>query len=179
MERAIKNWWMWVLMGILYIIMSGYLFISPLTSFIVLSQFMVAFFFVTGVFEVIYSLTNRHVEGWVFNLIMGILQVFIGAYLIKHANEGLPEMMMIFLFMFWLIFYGISAITFSFSLKRMGVASWWLTLVIGILGLLLGLSMSYSPLNSIEIITTLIGAYALVAGIYSLYFGFAIRRHRA
>lgn len=179
MDRAIKNWWIWVLIGVLYVVLSGFLFFRPFVSFVVLAQFMVAFFFVTGFFEIFYALTNRNVHGWGFNLAMGILQVFIGGYIIKNANEGLPEMMLIFLIMFWLIFYGISAISFSFSLKKLGVPSWWLTLIIGILGLIVGLAIPYSPVGGIIFITTLLGISALIAGLYSLYFGFAIRRFRA
>lgn len=178
MDRTIKNWWLWVLIGAVYIIFSGYLFIKPAESFIVLSQFMVAFFFVTGFFEIFYSLTNRQVNGWGFNLIMGVLQVFIGGYLIKHSDQGLPEEFMIFLFMFWLIFYGISAISLSFALKKKGVTSWWLTLLVGIIGLVVGLGIPYSPISGIVFITTLLGVFALFFGIYSVFFGFAIRRHR-
>ncbi len=179
MERAIKNWWLWVIIGILYIVLSGFLFFKPFVSFVVLAQFMVAFFFVTGFFEIFYAVTNRHISGWGFNLAMGILQVFIGGYIMKHSAEGLPEMMLIFLIMFWLIFYGISAIAFSFSLKKMGVSAWWLTLVIGILALIVGMIIPYSPGSGIVFITTLLGAFSLLFGIYSLYFGFAFRRFRS
>lgn len=180
MDRAIKNWWIWVLIGILYVVLGGFLlFTNPFENFIALSQLMVAFFFVTGFFEIFYALTNRNVHGWGFNLAMGILQVFIGGYIIINANKGLPEMMAFFLIMFWLIFYGISAIAFSFSLRKLGVPAWWLTLLIGILGLLIGLAMPYYPAASVAFVMNLLGAVALIAGLYSLYFGFAIRRFRA
>ncbi|UNM97184.1 DUF308 domain-containing protein [Ignatzschineria rhizosphaerae] len=178
MDRAIKNWWVWVLVGVLYVVLSGFLFFKPFASFVLLAQFMVAFFFVTGIFEIFYALTNRNVAGWGFNLAMGILQVFIGGYIMKHSSEGMPEMMMIFLIMFWLIFYGISAISFSFSLRKMGVGAWWLTLIVGILALLVGLGIPYSPASGIVFMTTLLGISALIIGLYSLYFGFAVRRVR-
>lgn len=178
MDRSIKNWWVWVLMGILYIVLGGFLFVKPFESFVILAQFMVIFFFVTGLFEIFYAITNRNVAGWGFNLAMGVLQVFIGGYIIKHSNEGFPEMTLIFLIMFWLIFYGISAISFSISLRKMGVAAWWLTLIIGILALLVGFSIPYSPAGGIVFMTTLLGISALMIGIYSLYFGFTIRRFR-
>lgn len=179
MDRTIKNWWSWVLMGVLYLVLSGFLFFKPFASFVVLAQFMVAFFFVTGFFEIFYSLTNRNVQGWGFNLAMGILQVFIGGYIIQHAKDGMPEMMMIFLIMFWLIFYGISAIAFAFSLKKMGASKWWLALVLGVISLLLGLGIPNAPVTGIVFITTLLGGLSLLIGIYSLYFGFAIRRFRS
>lgn len=179
MERAIKNWWLWVVIGVLYVVLSGFLFIQPAMSFIVLSQFMVAFFFVTGFFEIFYSLTNRQVNGWGFNLVMGVLQVFIGGYLIQHSAQGLPEQFMIFLFMFWLIFYGISAISLAFALKKKNVSSWWLTLIVGIIGLVVGLGIPYAPVSGIVFITSLLGAFALMIGLYSIFFGFAIRRHRS
>ncbi|MHC5225423.1 HdeD family acid-resistance protein [Ignatzschineria sp. LJL83] len=178
MDRAIKNWWVWVLMGILYLVMSGFFFFKPLESFVVLSQFMVALFFVTGVFEIISSLTNRTVSGWGFNLAMGVLQVLIGGYLMKHASEGLPEMMMVFLIMFWLIFYGISAISFSFSLKKMGIGTWWLTLIVGILALIVGMGIPYTPASGVAFMTILLGAFSLMFGIYSIFFGFAVRKAR-
>ena len=96
----------------------------------------------------------------------------------KHSNEGMPEMMMIFLIMFWLIFYGISAISFSFSLRKMGVGAWWLTLIVGVLALIVGLGIPYSPASGIVFMTTLLGISALIIGLYSLYFGFAVRRVR-
>ena len=179
MDRAIKNWWVWILMGGFYLVLSGFLFVKPFASFVILAQFMVAFFFVTGLFEIFYALTNRNVEGWGFNLAMGILQVFIGGYIMKHSNEGLPEMMLILLIMFWLIFYGISAIAFAFSLRKMGVGAWWLTLVVGALALIVGLGIPYAPASGIVFMTTLLGISALMIGLYSLYFGFAIRRFRA
>lgn len=178
MNRTINNWWVWILMGLLYIVLSGFLFLKPFASFVVLAQFMVALFFVTGIFDIFYALTNRNVEGWGFNLAMGVLQVFVGGYIIRNSAEGLPEMMMIFIVMFWLIFYGISAISFSFSLRKMNVGSWWLTLIVGVLALLVGLGIPYAPGSGIVFVTTLLGISAFVIGLYSLYFGFTIRRVR-
>jgi uncharacterized membrane protein HdeD (DUF308 family) len=75
-ESAVKNWWVHLLAGILYIIISIWVLSTPLASFIGLSVLFSIVMLVSGVFEIIFALSNRHVvDNWGWYLVSAIIDL--------------------------------------------------------------------------------------------------------
>ena len=52
MDYAVKNWWLSLLVGLLYIIVAIYLMFAPLASYVALSILFSVSMFVSGLFEI-------------------------------------------------------------------------------------------------------------------------------
>ena len=52
MDYAVKNWWLSLLVGLLYIIVAIYLMFAPLASYVALSIFFSVSMFVSCLFEI-------------------------------------------------------------------------------------------------------------------------------
>lgn len=65
MKRAVKNWWISLLMGILAIIMGICCFAAPGASLIGLTYVFVIGFILGGILDIIFAVSNRdYVYGW-------------------------------------------------------------------------------------------------------------------
>lgn len=178
MQRAIQNWWLMVLLGVLYLALSPIFFLKPFESFLVLAQFMVIYFLITGIFEIGFALTNRTLPNWGWHLAMGLIQTLFGVYILSHSGEGMPQLFVLFLLSFWLIFYGISLISFSLTLRRLNSKDWVLPMMFGSLSLLSGVLIMFYPASGIFFVTTIIGFNSAFLGALSLYLGIRLRRYR-
>lgn len=59
MDYAVKNWWLSLLVGLLYIIVAIYLMFAPLASYVALSILFSVSMFVSGLFEIAFALANK------------------------------------------------------------------------------------------------------------------------
>lgn len=59
MDYAVKNWWLSLLVGLLYIIVAIYLMFAPLASYVALSILFSVSMFVSGLFEIAFALAEQ------------------------------------------------------------------------------------------------------------------------
>ena len=58
-QHSVKNWWTSLLLGIVYIIVALWLMFSPLSSYVALSIVFSISMLISGILEIIFSLSNR------------------------------------------------------------------------------------------------------------------------
>ena len=58
-KHSVKNWWTSLLLGIVYIIVALWLMFSPLSSYVALSIVFSISMLISGILEIIFSLSNR------------------------------------------------------------------------------------------------------------------------
>ena len=86
-DYAVKNWWMSLLVGILYIIIAIYLMFAPLASYIVLSILFSISMFVSRLLEIAFAFSNKKIiSSWGWYLTGGIVDLILGILLM--ANPG-------------------------------------------------------------------------------------------
>ena len=56
---TIKNWWVFLIIGIMILIGSYYMFITPVESFVGLAGLFSALILVSGLFRIFLALTNK------------------------------------------------------------------------------------------------------------------------
>ncbi|MBS7253005.1 HdeD family acid-resistance protein [Flavobacterium branchiicola] len=144
LKNEVKNWWVSLLVGILFVGMALLLMFYPLDGYATLSIMFSINMFVCGMFEILFSVSNKdNLSGWGWYLIGGIIDLLMGLYLMYY-----PEMSMAilpFIVAFWFMFRGFSMIGFSMDLQRYGSKGWGWILVSGILIILCSLTIIWFP----------------------------------
>lgn len=162
---TIKNWWVFLIMGILLLISAYWMFSTPIESFIGLASLFSALIFVSGLFNVFFALTNKDdIDNFGLYLAGGVFDVIIGFILLMYP--GLTLILFSMFISFWLLFRGFNMISVSFKIKSIGDDNWAWILLFGILIVIFAM---------MSIVNPLIGASYLVytLAFTLLLFGFA------
>lgn len=170
-----KHWYLLLILGVVFIAMGIWVFLTPLSSLIALSIFFVVTFFISGVFEIIYAISNRKtIDNWGWNLTGGIIDLLIGILLVAHP--GTSVVFLIFYVGFALIFRSIMTIGWSVQLSRMGIRNWGWVLSLGVLGLVFSFLLLWNPaLTGLAIIVYLGVAFVMI-GIGQIILSFRLKQ---
>ncbi len=121
---------------------------------------------VTGIADIaFYVKIEKHTGfGPVISLITGILSILAGVLLL--FNPGAVKWAMALLFPLWFITHCISRLTHLPVIRlTAGSGYYYCTLIVNILGLILGFVMIVNPMLSLFSVSYVIGLYLLLAGI--------------
>ena len=126
---AIKNWWLFLLLGLFMILASAWMFFTPVKSYVALAWLFSVLVLASGLSNAFFSISNRkELEGWGWYLVGGLLEIFMGLVLIYYPEISLV-MLPVFVG-FWLMFRGAQLIGTSLELKKYGVMDWgWIMLL--------------------------------------------------
>lgn len=172
-EKSVKNWWLSLILGVIYVGVAICLMFAPLDSYIALSIVFSITVLVSGIFEIIFAITNRHVSSWGWYLAGGIIDLVIGIYLIAFpmvSMEVIP-----FLIAFWLMFRGFSSIGYSMDLKRYGTREWGWYLAFGIFAILCSLLILWHPAIGALYAVYMISFAFLVIGFFRIMLSFELK----
>ena len=158
-----------LIVGILLILLGIFTFTRPqsaLTGLVVLYGLLAT---ITGIGDIVFYVKMEKHTGFgpTISLISGILSVMTGLVLMVHPGAGRWAMMVFF--PIWFIAHCISRLT-RLPLVRLAGRSgyYYFTLVLNILGIVLGFIMIVDPLISLFSLGYVIGMYLLILGIDSL-----------
>ncbi|MBD0776825.1 DUF308 domain-containing protein [Maribacter polysiphoniae] len=176
-QKAIKNWWISILIGLLYIFVGVWVIQTPLESYISLSIIFSVFIFVSGIFQITFSISNKNeMKEWGWYLAGGILDLIIGLLLIAH-----PMMTMAILPLYvglWLLFQSILSMGLSFQLKSAGIPRWGILLFWSIVTLLFSFLLLANPFFAGLSIVYMTAFAFITAGIFRLFLGINLKRFR-
>ena len=171
---SIKNWWWFIIKGILFIIagiavlsrpVEGYVGLSILFSIIILS---------IGISQVIFSVSNRKkLPGWGWTLVSGIIDVAVGIYLLLFPVITMATLP--YFVGFWLMFRAFFIMGAAFDLDNFQVSGWGWVFAGGILLLILSFLIIYFPVAGIAGIIACSGAAFLTAGMLTIVMAFKLR----
>lgn len=171
---TIKNWWVSLVLGILYIALAIFLLLNPLATYITLSILFAAFMFISGIFEIIFAVNNKdNISSWGWYLAGGIIDLLIGIMLI--AIPGLSMEVLPFILAFWLMFRGFSGVGTAMDMRRYGTRNWGWVLFIAIVAVLFAIAILWVPAAG-ALSFVFITAYAFMAfGIFRIVLAFEMR----
>ncbi|MDT7827533.1 HdeD family acid-resistance protein [Pricia sp. S334] len=178
-KDAIKHWYVPLLVGIFFVIVSIVVFSSPMTSLLTLSILFAISFLLGGIAEIVFSVTNRHqLDNWGWSLAFGIITLIAG--LLLFMNPGLSVITLAFYVGFVVLFRSVAAISFSLDLKRYGSDNWGWLLAFGILGAIFSFILLWNPLFAGMGAVVLVALSFLFAGLFSILFALQLRKlHKA
>ena len=142
---AVKFWYIPLIIGILFLGIGIWVLTTPIKSYLGLSVLFSISFFVSGVFEVFFSISNRKtMDSWGWSLAMGILNLVIGVLLLSTPSISIITLPLYVGFV--LLFRGLMAISLSYELKDYGIIDWGNLLAIGILSTIFAIILLWNPL---------------------------------
>ncbi|MDE1190943.1 MAG: HdeD family acid-resistance protein [Arachidicoccus sp.] len=173
-SKIAKYWYLPLIIGILYIILGVYVLNTPVESFLTLSVLFSIGFLVSGILEIGFSIANSSLlAGWIWGLISGLIDLFIGIFLIRRP-ELQPFTLTLF-FGFWLLFRSFTTIGTSVELKRLPGSGWGWLLILGILSVFASVVLIWNPFLSGYTLILFVGAGLIVIGIYHIVFSIKVK----
>lgn len=124
---------------------------------------------ITGILDVLFYVKMDRYMGFgpTISLITGILSVMSGMMLLVYPNAG--KWILALLFPIWFISHCISGLSHLNVVRLMnGSFHYYFSLVMNILGLIMGFLMLFNPIASILSFGTIIGIYLILLGIDSI-----------
>jgi uncharacterized membrane protein HdeD (DUF308 family) len=174
-RKAIKYWWIGVLLGLLFILLGIWVLQSPIESFVTFAIYFAITFIISGIGSVAFSISNRQsLEGWGWELAAGILQLFLGFALL--ANPGVSMIILAFFVGFWLLFRGFTTISIAVELKKDEQKNWGWVLFSGILTTVLAFMVLLNPLFAVSSLSIFVGMALIMAGVAQVVIGFQMKK---
>lgn len=168
-----------LVLGILFLLLGAFTFLRPhgaLTTFVYIYGVVSIF---GGIAGIVFYFTVERRTGFapVSSLISGVLNILLGLLLVTNAWAG--RMALSFLFPFWFMLLCVSRLcSLGFIRRYAGRGQFWLTLVVNVLGLVLGFLLLVNPVASLAALAYLIGFYLVLAGLEMLAFALGHLRNR-
>lgn len=104
-------------------------------------------------------------------LIFGIIAIILGVLLLFNTHIGVLAVPMIVSLL--MVFESINLINQAFALRSNGRTGWfWFNLIIGIIGIIIGISLVFNPFAAFLAVEILAGIYFLVFGIRNIIAAF-------
>lgn len=174
-KKAIDYWYIPLLVGLLFVGIGIWCFITPLAAYLTLAFIFSVSFLGSGIFEIIFALSNRKkIDNWGWTLASGILGFVVGILLIINPLISITILPLYVGFV--ILFRSIMAIVIAFDLKSYGVLDWGNLLVLGILGTIFSFVLLWNPIFA-GLSIVYYTAFALIAlGIFYIYFAFKLKR---
>ena len=176
-KSTINNWWIYLVLGVLLLLGSFYVFSVPEGSYLTLSIFFAAFILVDGISTIALSISNRNtLEGWGWQLASGIISTLIGIGLFNHP--GLTMVILPIFVGFWVVMKGSMIIGISMDLKSDKAPNWGWVLILGILNTALGMLMIFNPLFGASMILIYTAISMFTMGFAMIVVSFRLRRFK-
>ena len=177
-----RNWWAFVLRGVLALIIAVLAFVMPAESLLALTLVFGAFAFADGVFGLVAAIRNiRKGEHWGWLMFSGILGIATGVVVVVSPFVA-TLVLATFLWAsiaFWSVFSGVLEIVAAIRLRKEIKGEIWLILS-GLLSVTLGVLVTWMlltrPLESFLALGWLLGFYAAFFGAMMLLLGLRLSR---
>ena len=174
-RTTIKNWWVLLVLGLLFIGSGIIVFMNPLESYVTLAMLFAIGILVAGFIQSWFAISNRkEIDGWGWQLALGIMEIFIGFVLISNVDFTLT--ILPFYVGFWLLFRSFALIGFSFELKSFKVLNWGYYLIFGFALALFSWFVILHPVFGGFTLVTWTGIALIVAGVAHLVLSFKLKK---
>jgi len=153
-----------MMFGILLAVCGFYCIFTPIMTFLETGWFLMILLFVYGIMGIIKAVTQKEYK---IQFLFSIISVILGAVILFVPGLRLmTDGMLIYLMAGWFLLQGIVDIFLSFRQKKRGEGKGWIwTMILGILGLLVGIYSFVHPLFAAFTIGILVGIYFIESGI--------------
>ncbi|MFV0330872.1 MAG: HdeD family acid-resistance protein [Dysgonomonas sp.] len=174
-KQAVKYWWISLLIGLLAVGLGIWCMATPLSTLVALVLVFAVTFFVSGLFEIAFAISNRKLlRNWGWTLASGILDLAFGIILIAMPPEVIALVMAYFVG-FWVMFQSVWGIGTAAELQRNGVKGWGWLMALAILGVLMAFIFIVSPAFTTTFIIALVSISFIFYGIFRIYYAFRLR----
>lgn len=155
-----------ILSNVLRIVLGIIAIVSPETFSASLGLFAGSFMICIGALLILFALFSVSILlGSGFLALEGVLTTCIGIFLVSYKDASLAIITIVLAFYF--LFSGISKIVTSIDLRKFRARTWWVTLTIGIIYVILSIVL-FSFNNANEIVSILLGVFFILSGVFGM-----------
>lgn len=176
-KGAVKHWYLPLIVGLLFLVIGVYTFMSPVEAYITLAILFSISYIFSGISDIFFAISNRHeLDNWGWALAIGVATLLVGILLYIH-----PEITMVtlpFMIGFLMLFRSVSGIGFALDLKNYGGNSWGYLLALGILGTLVSFFLLFNPIAAGMTLVAATGLVMLIIGIFHVFLALKLRKLR-
>jgi uncharacterized membrane protein HdeD (DUF308 family) len=174
-RNTVKYWYVPAIIGVLFIILGGYLFSIPeATYFSLVVLFSLSFLF-SGILEIVFSIQNKdELEGWGWYLTSGIFSLLIGVALV--AKPEVAATTLPFFIGFSLLFRSFQGLGFAFELKNYGVIKWGNLAILSILGIVFSFLLIANPIFTGISLVVMTALSFIFVGISAIVLAFQLKK---
>ena len=166
--------WIGFISGLCMLLLGVFTFIRPESMFTWFTVIYGLIAVITGVCDIVFYIKAERYTGFgpVISLIFGVLGVMAGIILVTHPETG--KWILSIAFPLWFIAHCISRMT-HLNLIRLTAGSvyYYISLVVNILGLILGVVMLFKPAFTFITAGTLVGIYLITSGVEAIIIAFS------
>lgn len=168
-EQVASSWWVFLLAGVISLVF-GLLILSIDWTLNGLAAFVATLFIIQGAAYLI----TRPLDGGTrtTNVIAGLLGIAAGIALLVWPSRGL-YVVAVFIGA-WIVVSGVMHIVGALANRQ--APHWWLVLILGVIETPLGIWAIRRPGITLAILITLIGAWAIVMGIWEIVIALEVRK---
>lgn len=171
MRGIARNWWTFLVRGLLAIAFGLAALVWPDVTLLVLVALFGAFALLDGVISVLFGITGRESIRW-WMVIWGLVGVAAGIGVFLWPTIG--ALALVYVIAAWAILTGAMEIAAAITWRR-EIRSEWVLIVAGVLSVLVGGAMALFPGAGAVALVWLIGAYAVVFGVLLVIVAFRLR----
>lgn len=159
--------------GVVFIIVSMIALRNPTVNLATI----VMIFAIAAILEGIYQITIRRVvrkaTGYksTIMIVTGILNLIIGIILLFNIYEGI--LVLPYVFAIWFILRSVEGLLSSGLTKIVSKSYYWFTIIINIIGIVLGIMLFKNPFSSVMTITYIVGLNFMLFGILNIVEAFS------
>jgi len=164
------SWWLFVVLGILWILFGMFVLSYNVGSLLALAVFAGASFLATGITQL---LTVGRVDSWRWLWVVGgVLSILAG--LLTFFWPGITLLVLSGILAWFLIFKGVIDVVGALADRHRDW--WWIGLPLGVLEFGLGIWAVGYPGRSLFVFVNLVGIYAVFFGFAEIFAAFDLRR---
>ena len=169
-----KNWWAVLLRGLAAIVFGILAFAWPGITIWSLIIVWGAYALVDGVFAIISAVTGGTPAPRWWMAVVGIIGILAG--IVAFANPGLTALTLLMLIAAWAIVSGIFEIVGAIRLRK-EIDNEWMLILHGLISVLFGVFLFYSPGAGALAMIWVIAAYAIIGGVLLCVLAFRLKKH--
>ena len=134
-QNSVKNWYVSLIIGLLFIIIGVYCLFFSYDTFAMLSKILGFSIIISGLIEIYMTFQKiKESASWQWSMISGLSELAIGFVIVNR-----PEISFVFLSIFvaFMVFLrSLNAISNAIELRAIGMKNWWVLLLLGLAGIL-------------------------------------------
>lgn len=166
-----RNWWAFVIRGIVAIALGVLAFAYPGATLVALIAVFAAYAIFDGILAIAAGISVDGGPRWMF-ILGGILGIVIGVLTINRPD--VTAVALVLLIGVWAIATGVSEAVAAYSFREV-LENEWLLAISGIVSVAFGALLIFAPGDGVLALLWLIGIYAIAAGILYIAAGLRLR----
>ncbi|MGX7417842.1 HdeD family acid-resistance protein [Carnobacterium gallinarum] len=167
-----KTDWGSLILGVLFIITALFSFQDPIGNLATIVIIFALMAILKGLFELFFRNKLKELTGIkaYVPIVTAVANIVIGAYLLFNLDIGIT--ILPYVFATWFLIDSILGLFTLDLAKNVSTGHLWFTVIVTILGIILGLMLLFNPISSALTLSFLVGFYFMVFGINQIVYAF-------